>query len=182
MLVCEKCALRRSGLQSVKNIPLLRCCATRRCATSCAAWHTTLRLSLLTRAAAPAAVRERHRQHPKGPLVHVRLQFRAGGELVRASDTDRDRQTDKDTQRAARLLRDSSHLRRHNGAPWRHHTARPTSSTTPYPRAPTAYPTYFRLQLRGRAWSLYPRHRLLFSDLFGSDQGRDRLGMGPRRH
>ena len=54
---------------------------------SCAAWHTTS--SLLTRVQQAAAARERHRQHPKWPLVtcgpwvsrlvaHVRLEFRAG--------------------------------------------------------------------------------------------------------
>ena len=86
--------VRGVALQSVKNMRLLRCWAneasTRGCATVCdpAALFGT-RPRHCSRRLPAAAVRERHQQHPKRPLVtcgpwvsrlvaHVRLEFRAG--------------------------------------------------------------------------------------------------------
>jgi hypothetical protein len=97
--------VRGVALQSVKNMRLLRCWAneasTRGCATVCdpAALFGT-RPRHCSRRLPAAAVRERHQQHPKRPLVtcgpwvsrlvaHVRLEFRAGAftslQLLRCS-------------------------------------------------------------------------------------------------
>eukprot|EP00964_Phaeocystis_antarctica_P036816 scaffold21010_cov25-Phaeocystis_antarctica.AAC.2 len=51
--------------------------------------------------------------------------------ICTAQDCPADRQKDrqKHTQRAASVGCCATHLRRHNSAPWQHHTARPTRTT-----------------------------------------------------